>query len=187
VKDGPMTKPWLPTTIKTETHLILVGVAGLIAGTLATAVQMLMWWLSATPVFETLLRDARLTAAIVMGRGVLTSVPAGRWDVLLVATFIHFSLSVVYAAIAMPFVRRLSAMLAILTGAVYGLAIYGVNLHGLTALVPWFSVSRGWVTMLVHVVFGVTLAGACRFLGLADAGRRSPLDAIRSADWKGLD
>ena len=187
MKVGRMTKPCFPTTVKTETHLIVAGVAGLVAGTLATAVQMLIWWLSATPVFETLLRDARLTAAIVMGRGVLTSVLAGRWDVLLIATFIHFSLSVVYAAIAMLFVRRLSAMLAILTGAVYGLAIYGVNLHGLTALFPWFSVSRGWAAMLVHVVFGITLAGACRFLGSAGGGGRSPSDGTRSADWKGLD
>src|SRR5207244_10170836 len=107
-----ITKIWFPTTIKTESHLIVAAVAGVVAGSLATAVQMLIWWLSATPVLETLLRDARLTAAIVMGRGVLTSVPAGRWDVLLIATFIHFSLSVAYAAIALLFVRRLSAMLA---------------------------------------------------------------------------
>jgi len=169
-----ITKPWIPTTIKTESHLIVAGLAGVVAGGLATAVQMLIWWLSATPVLETLLRDARLTAAIVLGRAVLTSVPAGRWDVLLIATFIHFALSVVYAAIAMLFVRRLSAMFAILIGAVYGLAIYGVNLHGLTAIFPWFSVSRGWVTMLVHVVFGITLAGACRFLSSAGGSRRSP-------------
>jgi hypothetical protein len=169
-----ITKLWHPTTIKTESHLIVAAVAGVVAGSLATVVQMLIWWLSATPVLETLLRDARLTAAIVMGRTVVTSVPAGRWDVLLIATFIHFSLSVVYAAIAMLFVVRLSAMLAILTGSVYGLAIYAVNLHGLTAIFPWFSVSRGWVTMLVHVVFGITLAGACRFLGSAGGGGRSP-------------
>jgi hypothetical protein len=77
--------------------LIVAAVAGVVAGSLATVVQMLIWRLSATPVLETLLRDAQLTAAIVMGRAVLTSVPAGRWDVLLIATFIHFSLSVVYA------------------------------------------------------------------------------------------
>jgi acyl-coenzyme A synthetase/AMP-(fatty) acid ligase len=59
---------------------------------------------------------------------------------------------------------------------VYGLAIYAVNLQGLTAIFPWFSVLRGWVTMLVHVVFGITLAGACRFLGSAEGGWRSPSD-----------
>jgi hypothetical protein len=168
------TKPWFLTAIKAESHLIVAGVAGVVAGSLATAVQMLLWWLSATPVLETLLRDARLTAAIVMGRGVLTSVPAERWDVLLIATFIHFFLSVAYAAIAMLFVRRLNAIPAILTGAAYGLTIYGVNLHGLTAIFPWFSVSRGWVAMLVHVVFGITLAGTCRILASANGARRSP-------------
>ncbi len=77
----------------------------------------------------------------------------------------------------MLFVRRLSVKLAILTGAVYGLVLYGVNLHRLTAFLPWFSVSRGWVTVLTHVVFGITLVGACRFLGSADGSvERSPAE-----------
>lgn len=27
---------------------------------------------------------------------------------------------------------------------------------------PWFAVARGWVTVLAHLVFGLTLAGVCR-------------------------
>jgi hypothetical protein len=168
-----MTNLRFPTSLHIESRWTAAAVAGVVAGSLATAVQMLLWWLNATPVLETLLRDARLTAAIIMGSAALTSVPAGRWDVLLIATLIHFFLSVVYAAIAMLFVGRLSALLTILSGAAYGLAIYGVNLHGFTSIFPWFSVSRGWATALVHVVFGITLAWACRSLGPADADRRS--------------
>jgi hypothetical protein len=149
-------------------------VAGVVAGTVSTAVQMLIWWLDAAPVLETLLRDARLTAAIVMGRSVLTLSPAWRWDILLVATLIHFALSVVYAAIALLIVRRLATMRAVLTGALYGLVIYGVNLHGLTSLFPWFSVSRGWGTALVHAVFGMSAAGACRLLGSVGSLGRAP-------------
>jgi hypothetical protein len=169
---GNLTRAGSATT--TRSRLIAAAVAGVVAGTLATAVQMLMWWLTATPVLETLLRDARLTAAILLGRAVLTSAPAWRWDVLLIATMIHFCLSVAYAAIAMLFARRLNAMLAIPTGAVYGLAIYGVNLHALTAFFPWFSVSRGWATMLAHVVFGIALAGGCALLAPGDDGGRAP-------------
>ncbi len=66
-----MTKPKFLTTMRIESRLIVAALAGFVAGTLATAVQMLLWWLSATPVLESLLRDARLTAAIAMGRAVL--------------------------------------------------------------------------------------------------------------------
>lgn len=142
---------------------LAVCVAGVFAGTVATAAQMLLWWADAAPVFDTLLRDARLTAAIVMGSAVLAAAPAWHWDVLLAATLIHFALSLIYAAIALPLLRSLGASAAIVTGAVYGLAIYGVNLHGFTALFPWFTVARGWVTIVTHVVFGISLAWACRY------------------------
>lgn len=138
--------------------------AGFAAGTIATAAQMALWWLTSVPVLETLLRDARLTAAIVMGRRVLLPASTWQWDVLLVATLIHFALSIAYAAIPALCASRLRTRSALLAGAVYGLAIYGVNLYGFTALFPWFTVSRGGVTALTHVVFGVALLGACKLL-----------------------
>jgi len=160
-------------TMHVESRLSLAVVSGFTAGTLATAVQMLLWWLSATPVLETLLRDARLTAAIALGQAVLASEPTWRWDILLVATLTHFTLSIIYAAIAMPYVRRLSVRLAIVTGALYGLMLYGINLHALTEFMPWFSVSRGWVTLLTHVIFGITLAGVGRLLSSTGRGARN--------------
>ncbi len=162
-----MSKPGPLASLRTGSQLIVAAAAGVVAGTIATAVQILAWWLSATPVLPTLLRDARLTAAIVMGPAALTSAPVLRWDLLLIAALIHISLSIAYAAIAMLFVRRLSAKPAIITGAAYGLAIYVLNLHGLTVFFPWFSVSRGWITMLAHVAFGASLAAACCLLGAA--------------------
>jgi len=167
-----MSKPRRLASLRTGSQLIVAAAAGVVAGTIATAVQMLAWWLSATPVLQTLLRDARLTAAIVMGPAVLTSAPVLRWDLLLIAALIHLSLSFAYAAIAMLFVRRLNAKQAIATGAAYGLAIYGLNLHALTVFFPWFSVSRGWITMLAHVAFGASLTAACCLFGAA--GGRSP-------------
>ena len=136
--------------------------AGLVAGTFATAVQMLLWVFSATPVFETLLRDARLTAAIVMGRKVLAEESGWRLDVLAIATLIHFGISFIYAAMALPIAGRLPAGIALLAGGLYGLAIYVVNLHGFTSIFPWFAVSRGWATILAHVAFGVSLLWICR-------------------------
>ncbi|AKU13270.1 hypothetical protein AzCIB_3377 [Azoarcus sp. CIB] len=138
--------------------------AGIIAGTVATFAQMLLWWLDGTPVIDTLLRDARLTAAIVMGAGVLGQGPVWRWDVMACATAVHFALSYIYALIAWPLARTLNVPSSISLGAVYGAAIYVINLHGFTHVFPWFDVSRGWVTILAHLVFGAALFASCAFL-----------------------
>lgn len=155
-------------------------VAGVFAGVAATAAQMLLWWMEATPVIETLLRDARLTAAIVMGRAVLAPEPAWRWDVLVAATGIHFALSLGYAAIALPAVRRLRTRGTLFAGAAFGLAIYIVNLHGFTLLFPWFEVARGWVTIFAHLVFGISLAWACRVVDPYAGATVSPSEDVRA-------
>ncbi len=173
--------------------------AGFVAGTLATAVQIFLWWLSGTPVLGTLWRDTQLTAAILTGAeslgapgigtpgsgaaglgGVgpapLTDVANWQWRVLLLATLVHFTLSTIYAAIAMLFARRQRFGLgpALLAGAAYGLSIYTVNLYGFTLFFPWFDVTRGWVTIIAHAVFGITLAVMGRYPARAGAcGKRS--------------
>ena len=137
-------------------------VVGLGAGVIAVVAQLALWWLAAMPLPATLFRDARLTAALLMGARVLPPPSTPQLDILLVATLIHFALSVAYALIPAHLAGRLRTGPALLAGALYGLAIYGVNLYGLTLLFPWFAVARDWVTLLTHVVFGLALAGGCR-------------------------
>ncbi|WP_211228795.1 MULTISPECIES: SRPBCC family protein [Pseudomonas] len=141
---------------------VVAGVTGITAGILATAVQILMWWMGGTPLLPTLLRDARLTAAIVLGPSILVTVPAWRWDILMVATLIHFGLSILYAAIAMLFAYRPTTPVALVAGGLYGVLLYGLNLYAFTALYPWFTQVRGWDTLLTHVFFGMALIGGCR-------------------------
>lgn len=137
-------------------------VVGLGAGVITVVAQLALWWLAEMPLPATLFRDARLTAALVMGTGVLPPPSTPRWDILLVATLIHFALSVAYALIPAHLAGRLRRWPALLAGALYGLAIYGVNLYGFTLIFPWFAVARDWVTLLTHLVFGLALAGGCR-------------------------
>jgi hypothetical protein len=144
--------------------LAMALVVGVGAGVIATGAQVAFWWLAGRPVLETLLRDAQLTAALIMGASVLPPPSTAHWDVLLVATLIHFALSVGYAVIAVQLTGRLRTGSALVVGALYGLLIYAVNLYGLTMLFPWFAVARDWVTLVTHVVFGVALAGGCRLL-----------------------
>lgn len=138
--------------------LLMVGIG---AGILATVAQIALWGLAGMPILETLFRDARLTAALLMGPGVLPPPSTAQWDILLVATLIHFALSIAYALLPAMLVTLLPAGSAIAVGAVYGLGIYVINLYGFTALFPWFSVTRDWVTLVTHLVFGMVLSGGC--------------------------
>lgn len=138
--------------------LLIVGIG---AGTLATVAQIALWGLAGMPILETLFRDARLTAALLMGPGVLPPPSTAQWDILLVATLIHFALSIGYALLPAGLATRLSAGPTIVVGALYGLGIYVINLYGFTALFPWFSVARDWVTLVTHLVFGMGLTGGC--------------------------
>lgn len=144
--------------------LLAALIAGIAAGSVATAVELVLWWLAGMPVAATLWRDARLTAALAMGPGVLPPPATPRADILLAATMIHFALSVAYAALALRLWPRLSGGAALLAGAGYGLLIYVVNLYGMTQWFPWFAAARDGVTLAAHLVFGVTLAGCGRWL-----------------------
>jgi hypothetical protein len=141
---------------------VMALVVGIAAGTIATVAQLVLWWLADMPLVETLLRDARLTAALLMGRSVLPPPFTAQWDILLVATLIHFVLSVAYALIPALLAARLRIGSVLPIGALYGLAIYVVNLHGLTLFFPWFAIARDWITLVAHLVFGMTLFAGCR-------------------------
>ena len=137
----------------------VAAVAGIVAGTLATAFQIFLWWLAGDPLPDMLFRDARLTAAMVLGRQALVPSSALDWRVMSVATIVHFALSVAYAVALAVTIRRLRRRAAIATGAAFGLLLYLVNLYGFTLLFPWFTIARGWITMLAHVAFGATAGG----------------------------
>jgi hypothetical protein len=152
--------------------LEMVLLVGLVAGVVAAVAQIILWWLAGMPLPEIFFRDARLTAALVMGKGVLTPMSTPQWYVLLVATLIHFMLSIVYAMIPAHLAGRLRTGPTIFVGASYGLVIYVVNLYGLTLLFPWFAVARNWVTLVTHILFGITLAEGCRLFAQTSTERK---------------
>jgi len=147
--------------------------AGIAAGVLATLVQVMLWAVFTDEFPALLFRDARLTAALVMGSRVLPP-PAG-FDafVMLVATVIHFALSAVYTALLAQLAARLEGCAAVPMGAAFGVALYAVNLHGFTELFPWFAQARGWITLAAHVAFGMTASFAYRRLRLRNGRSRS--------------
>jgi hypothetical protein len=136
--------------------LLAVLLAGICAGVVSTLAQLLLWRLSGQDALLLLMRDARLTAALLLGSEVLP--PPATFDsgVMLAATAIHFLLSMLYAAVLLP-LRRMSLGSSLIIGTGFGVALYFLNLHGFTAIFPWFAEARGAITLAVHAVFGVTV------------------------------
>jgi uncharacterized membrane protein YagU involved in acid resistance len=113
---------------------------------------------------EALFRDARLAAAIVLGRTVLPPPASFDAGVTAVATLVHFALSIAYGLAIAMLVRSLRWRASLLAGAAAGLAIYLANMYGFTALYPWFEQVRTWDTLLAHLAFGLVAAAVYRRL-----------------------
>lgn len=138
--------------------------SGVVAGIVATVAQILLWWAFGDVLPAILYRDARLAAAIVMGRGVLPPPANFDWVVMAAATLIHFVLSVVYGAVLAVLIARRGLPSALWVGAAYGLALFTVNMYVFTIFFPWFAETRDWITLLTHAVFGVSTAGCYKML-----------------------
>jgi len=135
--------------------------AGIISAVISTVAQVALWWTFVENSWLWMLnRDARLTAAILMGQEVLPPPVTLDWRVITVATFIHFTLSIAYSLVFAFLVSRLNTKLWLALGLIYGLTIYGVNMYGVTFIFPWFSEVRDWITIIAHIVFGICLAAA---------------------------
>jgi hypothetical protein len=139
-------------------HWRSAALAGIAAGVVATLAQIALWWLSSEPLPAILLRDARLTAAIIMGREVLPPPATFDWSVTLIATLVHFALSIAYALALSVFISRLGTPLSLLAGAVFGLSLYAINMYGFTFVFPWFAAARDWITAATHVIFGMVVS-----------------------------
>jgi hypothetical protein len=138
-------------------HWRSAALAGIAAGVVATLVQIGLWWAASEPLPAMLFRDARLTAAIVIGRQVLPPPATFEWSIMLVATLVHFSLSIAYGLMLSVIISRLSTSLSLLAGAAFGLFLYAINMYGFTFLYPWFAAARDWITATTHVVFGLVI------------------------------
>ena len=130
---------------------------------MATLVQVLLWLVFTDDFMALLLRDARLTAALVLGQRVLMPPLGFDAGIMLTATLIHFALSIIYAALLAPLAAQLTLIPSLVAGAGFGGALYVVNLYGFTAIFPWFAQARGWITLLAHLVFGLSVMAVYRF------------------------
>lgn len=116
---------------------------------------------------------SRMTAAIVMGEGVLPPPATFDFSVVIVATIVHFGLSLIYALVIAWFVRNSGWNAGLLIGVAAGFAIYFFNFYLVAPLVfPWWIEMRGLLPTLIHPAFGVTAAAAYLWLRKASADVR---------------
>ncbi|SCX53630.1 sodium:proline symporter [Nitrosospira sp. Nsp1] len=138
--------------------------SGIVAGVVATGAQIFLWRVFTDALPHIFYRDARFTAAILLGQSVLPPPATFDWKVIIIATVIHFVISIVYSLILARVLSRIGTVFSLLAGSLYGLLIYTVNMYGATAFFPWFSEARDWITVVTHIVFGISLAGTYKVL-----------------------
>jgi hypothetical protein len=136
---------------------------GIIAGAVFMALEMALVMLV---MGESPWAPPRMIAAIGMGDGVLP--PPATFDptIFAVAMAIHFVLAIALALVLGWGISRfdLSTVAAVVTGTVFGLAVYVVNFYGFTAVFPWFAMARGPVGIFAHAVFGAVAGGVYHVL-----------------------
>ena len=134
------------------------------AGIFSTIAQILLWWSFWDALPSILYRDARFAAAIILGRGVLPPPATLDWQIMFIATWIHFSLSIIYAILPSWLIHRLDIKNSLIVGGLYGLGLFIINMYGFVIIFPWFVETRDWITVTAHVVFGVSAAGVYKIL-----------------------
>ena len=136
---------------------LAAGVAGFAAG--AVLMMLGMFWshvVEGTPWL-----NSHRVAAILMGPQAMQSSDFSL-GIVLVALFTHYLLGVVFG-LALGFVLAglrfdSSPERALTVGALFGLVLYLLNFHVMSSAFPWFAEIRGWVTLVMHLIFGLTAA-----------------------------
>jgi hypothetical protein len=135
-------------------------IAGVVAGLVLLGCEMLLTTITVgSPwVFP------RLTAAIVLGPGVLP--PPATFDagVFLVALLVHLPLSIAYACLIAFVLHRWGLLVGILGGAALGLALYAIDFGAVFSIYPWFAPMKGWIALWAHVAFGAVAGGTYELL-----------------------
>lgn len=101
----------------------------------------------------------RYIAAIVLGKAILP--PPVTFDALAVVTgtIIHLALSVVYTIVLALIIHRWGIIVGVIGGALYGLALFLINMFTFTNIFDWFYPLQSWSFLLFHLFFGALAGG----------------------------
>lgn len=139
--------------------------AAIFASLAAASIVAIAWLACSTTIYgEPVWKLPRMMAAMVLGPRVLE--PQDELDVAVVATglVLHFALALGFGTVATLLVRPVPDGAVAWVGAAFGLALYALDLHGMTTYFPWFAPLRTFDTVAAHMLFGIVAATAYRHL-----------------------
>ncbi len=53
--------------------------------------------------------------------------------------------------------KRFGWVMAVVVGALVGLALYVIDFYGMTAIFPWFAMARNTISIVSHIAFGILM------------------------------
>jgi len=119
---------------------------------------------------------ARMTAAMVLGTGVLSPPEAFGAGIAAAALGVHFGLSLIYGVIIALLIQRLDRFPALGAGAAFGLGVWLLNYFVIAPYAfPWFGGMRFAPSVpFLHALFGVAAVGA--YLAITARERRAGIE-----------
>jgi hypothetical protein len=137
--------------------------AALFAG---TVVLMAITFIGIVAYDESPWKFLRMVAAMARGPGALQ--PDDEFDFAIVAVglTLFYALSMLYGLAIACLLTDAPRRHATVIGIAFGLTLYTANLHGFTALFPWFAENRTIDFVIAHALYGFLIARAyCAFRG----------------------
>src|SRR5215831_11105631 len=93
-----------------------------------------------------------MIGAIALGPGAMASPDTFDLGIVATAVVVHMVLAIIYGIILAYIVTRATTGMAVLIGAVYGLALYFINFYGFSKWFPWFAEARDSISIFTHIV-----------------------------------
>jgi hypothetical protein len=111
----------------------------------------------------------RYMASIVMGERVVP--PPASFDPVIVGVglLVNFVLAIIYAFILAAIIHRWGLLVGIVGGALFGAALYVINLYTFTLFYPWFFALNSLPFFVSHVLLGAVAGGVYELLDYDDA------------------
>jgi len=123
--------------------------SSVIAGLVFAALEVVM-----VPVFQggSMWAPLHMIGAIALGPSAMAAPDTFDLPVVGTAVAVHMVLAIVYGVILAYLIQRLDTGMAVVGGALFGLALYFINFYGFTRWFPWFADARDWISIFTHMV-----------------------------------
>lgn len=110
----------------------------------------------------------RYIASIALGPGVLPPPASFDAGIVIVGLLVNFVLAILYAFVLASLIHRWGLLVGIVGGALFGAALYFINLYTFTLFYPWFFALHGTALFLSHVVYGAVAGSVYELLDYRD-------------------